>query len=111
VNAFVYPAIVKRVVDGDTVHVDVDLGFRTWEHDVPVRIAHMNAPEKATAAGKAARDHALSLLPEGLVVQLNSHEWDKFGRVLGSIALPDGRDFAATMIADGQAVAYEGGKR
>lgn len=106
-----YPATVLRVVDGDTVHLDVDLGFFIELHDRSVRIAHIDAPELSTDAGKAARDFAQTLLPVGTAVVLISHELDKYGRVLGTITLPDGRDFGQVMLATDHAVPYEGGTR
>lgn len=110
-----YAARVVRVVDGDSVHVDIDLGFRTWLRDVPVRVAHIDAPEIKTEAGKAARAYAEGLLTPEKAIVLHSHEWDKFGRVLGSIDMPadvgEIIDFGTAMIAAGHAVKYEGGTR
>src|SRR6266516_1407728 len=97
-----YPATVVRVVDGDTVHLSVDLGFYVELHDRSVRIAHIDAPELTTDAGKTAKIYAQELLPVGSRVTLYSHELDKYGRVLGTITLADGRDFGQTMIDAGQ---------
>jgi micrococcal nuclease len=103
---FDYPAKVVRVVDGDTVHLDIDLGFSTWVINRSTRIAGINAPEFVTAEGKTARDFSMTLLPVGAKVQLRSHSLDKYGRVLGSITLPDGTDYGAAMLATGQAVPF-----
>jgi micrococcal nuclease len=103
---FEYPAKVVRVVDGDTVHLNIDLGFFTWIIDRSVRIIGINAPELSTAEGKVARDFAMNLLPVDTHVSLNSHSLDKYGRVLGSITLPNGTDYGSAMIAAGQAVVY-----
>jgi micrococcal nuclease len=106
-TSFQYPARVVRVVDGDTVHLDIDLGFSTWIRDRSVRVAGINSPELATAEGKTARDFAQTLLPVGAVVELKSHSLDKYGRVLGSITLPDGTtDYGRAMIAAKQAAQY-----
>jgi len=65
----------------------------------------VNAPELNTDAGKAALIHVLELCPVGTKVTLLSHHWDKYGgRFDGSVTLPDERDLAATMVADGFAV-------
>jgi micrococcal nuclease len=106
---FDYPAKVVRVVDGDTCHVNIDLGFFTWIMDRSVRIAGINAPEMSTPEGKLARDFALKLLPVGTQIQLRSHSLDKYGRVLGSITLPDTTDYGVAMVAAGMAVLYDGG--
>jgi micrococcal nuclease len=106
---FDYPAKIVRVVDGDTCHMNIDLGFCTWIMDRSVRIAGINSPELATPEGKLARDFARTLLPIGTQVQLRSHSLDKYGRVLGSITLPDTTDYGVAMVAAGMAVLYDGG--
>lgn len=112
-----YPGLVKNFHDGDTCHVDVDLGFGVIlnAYDLkgrPViscRIYGINAPELNTEAGKASRVYAISLCPPQTYVTVLSYGWDKFGgRFDGSITLPDGRDFGEVMISAGQAVSYGG---
>ena len=68
------------------------------------------APELDTAAGKVARDRARQLLPVGAEVVLLSHSLDKYGRALAEVTLPDGRDYADVMLAEGHAVDYATGK-
>lgn len=108
-----YPGIIRQVHDGDTIHVDLDLGFgisfngASWDGKplLSCRVYGINAPELSTDAGKAARDFAQTLLTEGLRVSVLSHGWDKYGgRFDGSITLPDGRDFGTVMINSGHAV-------
>ena len=110
-----YPARVLDWHDGDTCHMDIDLGFdftlNAYGFDkkpqVSCRIYGINAPELNTDAGKAARDHAIWLCPPGTPVTVTSHGWDKYGgRFDGTIRLPDGTDFGTQMIADGFAVEY-----
>lgn len=104
------PATVTAVHDGDTVTVEADLGWHI-ALTTPVRLAGVDAPELATDAGKAARDFVATLLPIGAKVTLVSHSLDKYGRVLGTLALPDGRDLTTVLIDSGHGVAYDGGKR
>lgn len=105
------PAIVDRVVDGDSIHLVLDLGWHLT-YAVLARVAHINAPELADKpAGPAARAHAAELLPPGTVVTFVSHSLDKYGRPLGDVLLTDGGDFGMLMIAAGHAVPYEGGPR
>lgn len=108
-----YPAVVRDLHDGDTIHMDVDLGFgfRADAYDLdghPIlscRVFGINAPELSTDAGKAALAYAQTLLKPGDHVTVLSHSWDKYGgRFDGTITLPDGRDFATLMLAAGQAV-------
>lgn len=109
-RAWVVPVVVVAVTDGDSVWVDADLGWHLTLR-MPVRVAHINAPEVATDAGKAARDYARTLLPVGTKLTLTSHSLDKYGRSLGTLTYPNGNDYGALMVAAGHAVAYEGGAR
>jgi endonuclease YncB( thermonuclease family) len=110
-----YPAVVTDWHDGDTCHLNADLGFGffIYGHDLdghPVlscRIVGINAPELGTAAGKVSQAGAAGLCPPGTHVHVVSSGWDKFGgRFDGTITLPDGSDFGQAMIAGGFAVPY-----
>lgn len=115
-----YPAVVRDWHDGDTCHVDLDLGFfeslRAYDIDgkpkVSCRIAAINAPELRTDAGKAALAEAMQLCPAGTKVMVTSHGLDKYGgRFDGSIKLPapltvgdtTSDDFGTLMLAAGSA--------
>jgi len=109
-----YKAMVRRVVDGDTFMLDIDLGFdhmisaADWAGNprLACRVFGINAPEKSTKAGKVALEFAAKTLPIGSPCQVLSHGWDKYGgRFNGTITCPDGRDFAAVMLSTGHAVA------
>ena len=43
-----YDVKLIKVVDGDTVDVDIDLGFGIWLHDERVRIMGIDTPESRT---------------------------------------------------------------
>lgn len=95
--------------------LDIDLGFDhlisalDWSGSTRIscRVFGINAPELSTAAGKTARDFAKTLLPVGASCLVTSHGWDKYGgRFDGTITLSDGRDFAAVMVASGNAVPF-----
>lgn len=106
-----YRAVLKRWVDGDTCYALVDVGFNTYPY-VVIRIAGINAPELHTGdnrvAGAAARDYAVQLAPEGTPVVLHSEpDTLTFGRWVGALSLPDGRDFGQAMLEAGHAVAME----
>jgi hypothetical protein len=82
-----YPARVVDVHDGDTVVLDIDLGFdhlisgRDWDGRTRLscRVFGINAPELVTAAGKAARAYAQEFLAPGDRVTVVSYGWDKYG--------------------------------
>lgn len=107
-----YPARCVRIVDGDTLMLDIDLGFdhmissEDWRGNprLSCRIYGINAPERSTAAGKAAIVFAQTLIKYGDLCQVFSHGWDKYGgRFDGTVTLADGRDFAKTMLDAGKA--------
>jgi endonuclease YncB( thermonuclease family) len=108
-----YRGYVVLLHDGDTVYIDLDLGFdhliesHDWDNHprLACRVYGINAPELSTDAGKAALAYAQTLLHPGDRVLVTSHGWDKYGgRFDGSITLPDGSDFAQQMINAGHAV-------
>jgi micrococcal nuclease len=105
---WVVPATVLSIHDGDTLTVQADLGWYIQIMALHVRVAHINSPELTTPKGKKARDYLRGILKIGDVVTLTSHSLEKYGRTLGSVTLPDGRDLATLMVESGNAVPYEG---
>lgn len=102
-RSWIVPATVMRHIDGDTVVMDLDLGWRVWLRDVSVRLASINCPELNTPAGKAAAARTRELCPVGCAVVVLSHSLDKYGRVLANVLLPDQRDLAGVLLAEGHA--------
>jgi micrococcal nuclease len=84
-------------VDGDTVDVDIDLGFDMWVHNERVRLYGIDTPESRTRdleekkAGLFAKDVVLHYLPEGSKQVLRTHKdkVGKYGRVLGEFVIYD----------------------
>lgn len=107
-TTFIVPATILRVHDADTLAADLDLGWHIVLRNQPIRLAHCNAPELATPAGKAALAFVNTLVKAGDQVTLMSHSLDKYGRVLASVQLPDGRDLAATLVTNGFAAPWDG---
>jgi endonuclease YncB( thermonuclease family) len=95
------PARVTRVIDGDTVVADLDLGWSTWRLGQRVRLLGCDAPEMNTAEGKAARGFVQQILwdaygvdREGVLgmfypIRIASHSIDNFGRVLAYVGWTD----------------------
>ena len=116
-----YRAKVVRVIDGDTVDVDIDLGFGIWQKNERVRIMGIDTPESRTRDkiekkfGLAAKAKLKSILGKDTVLKttINKKGLDmkgKFGRVLGDF-LQDDKSVAKTMCETGHAVAYFGGAK
>ena len=117
-----YKCKVLGVVDGDTVDVDIDLGFGIVLSDERVRIMGIDTPESRTRDkveklfGKASKYRLESLLGEIAILktQINKDGEDmkgKFGRVLGDFVTEDGRMATEVMIDEGHCVPYFGGSK
>ena len=116
-----YRCKLRRVVDGDTVDVDIDLGFGIWQMKERVRIMGIDTPESRTRDkiekkfGLAAKAKLKSLLGPTPVLQTTISKKGedmkgKFGRVLGDF-LVDGKQVTEIMCKTGHAVPYFGGAK
>ena len=89
-----YKVYVTKIVDGDTVDVDIDLGFGMIYKKQRVRMMGIDTPESRTRDleekfyGKASKANLVKIL-EGKEVQLVSHDKGKFGRILGELFIGD----------------------
>ena len=113
-----YDVEVKRVVDGDTVDVMIDLGFNTHIKK-RVRMYGINAPESRTRdleekkKGLAAKEYTKEMLSknEGKFT-IKSHGLGKYGRVLGEIFIEGEEKSLNELLKDnGHAYEYYGGKK
>jgi micrococcal nuclease len=121
---FEYRATIIKVIDGDTVDVDIDLGFGMWIKDERVRIMGIDTPESRTRDkvekifGKAASARLKELLGKKCVLKTEVSKGGedmkgKFGRILGDFKVhyaPEDREMLAgqILIKEGYAVQYEG---
>jgi micrococcal nuclease len=84
---FQYAAKVVRVVDGDTIYFDVDLGFFI-RITIETRLRGLNTPEIRGAereAGLKAKAYVEQVLPPGALVILNTYKVEKYGRYLADV--------------------------
>ena len=112
-----FDAMILRWIDGDTCRVSITIepfGLTITEN---VRVKGIDAPpsrskdEAEKTKGINAKTYAESLAPIGTVVQLTTDEtrpFEKYGRLLAKIALPDGHDFGVQMLNAGHAEAWDG---
>jgi len=102
-----YAAQVLDVYDGDTIHVEVDLGCDI-DTRLTVRLAGINAPELAVKpAGPDARDFLAATLGAGAItLRTIKDRREKYGRYLGILILPDGTNVNDLMVSSGHAVVY-----
>ena len=119
-----YRATIVKIVDGDTVDVDIDLGFNVVLQDERVRIAGIDTPESRTRDleekkfGLAAKARVKQLLGKTCVLQtqINKNGEDmkgKCGRILGDFKVYDSATdswklLTSILISEGHAVPYHG---
>ena len=121
---YTYKIKLDRVVDGDTIDAEIDLGFDISTKK-RIRFMGINTPESRTrdleekAKGLAAKDRVKQLLEGTNNIQLTSHGVGKYGRCLGELHIDvvDGKETLTLtsvnelLIKEGHAVEYDGGKR
>ena len=116
-----YKVNIIKVVDGDTVDVDIDLGFGIWIKDERVRMMGIDTPESRTRDkvekkfGLASKEKLKSILGKKAILktQVNKKGEDmkgKFGRILGDFII-DNKMATQILIDEGYAVAYFGGSK
>jgi len=111
-----YKAVCTHVVDGDTVDLDVDLGFAI-HFNLRVRLLGVNTPELHAkdpavreAAQKARKRVEVLLLgellakPPALIIETKKDSQDKYGRYLARIYSPNGACVNDLLLAEGLAV-------
>lgn len=108
-TVYVVPAAIVRVVDGDTIHCNLDLGWKIFHIDASIRLDLINAPEMVTPEGKAARKYLQDLLGDlPRPATVTSRSLDKYGRVLASVYVDGLGDLSQLLIASGNAQAWGG---
>jgi micrococcal nuclease len=100
-----YRATIHRVVDGDTVDVWVDLGFRVITHQ-RLRLFGIDTPERGQPGWKEAGDYLRGLLPENSIVTIETEKGDKYGRWIATVINESGEDVNKSMIESGLAKYY-----
>jgi|TARA_B100000073_G_scaffold333645_2_gene325314 micrococcal nuclease len=124
-----YRCKVLKIVDGDTVDVDIDLGFGIVLKNERVRVMGIDTPESRTRDkvekqfGLAAKKRLKEMLDNKsgpiLKTQINKKGEDmkgKFGRILGDFTVyhaptDSWRMVTEIMVEEGHAVAYFGGSK
>ena len=103
---------INKVIDGDTVDLDIDLGFSlTISHRV--RLKGVNAPESRTTnseekeRGLAAKAWLIEQLSRDGEWIIETHKEDKYGRILGTLyMIGDPVTINEKMLNEGIAIPY-----
>ncbi len=100
---FQYRAKIERIVDGDTLWVDVDLGF-FLRQKMNLRLWRVNTPEIRGAereAGLRAKQFVAEALPPGSVAVIKTYKIEKYGRFLADVYYLPGSEDSDQILARG----------
>lgn len=86
-QVYTYKAHLKRVVDGDTIHANIDLGFGIFHEEI-LRLAKINTAESKTAEGKKAKAALEKIFKDAPFFIVKSIKTDIFNRYVADIFLP-----------------------
>lgn len=111
---------VLNVVDGDTIDIEIDLGFDI-SYTSRVRLAGLDTPESRTTdlaekkLGLEAKEYLKSKLEKASVIVIKTEKPDsteKYGRILGWLFLDkNNKSLNEQMVAEGYAWKYDGGTK
>tara|TARA_B100000424_G_scaffold99678_2_gene74756 strand:+ start:10389 stop:10871 length:483 start_codon:yes stop_codon:yes gene_type:complete len=106
---YYYRGICGRVVDGDTLHARLDLGFGCWKQET-IRLYGIDTPEKRMvpggtedlkALGVLATEFVRRLIPQNGEIFVETHiDRGKYGRTLGEIWVGDNEKSINEMLED-----------
>ena len=116
---FEYYAKVNKVIDGDTINIDIDLGFNTFLCDQDVRLLGIDAPESKTSSkiekifGNLAKEKVKEFIQEcknQVIIEVTLDKSDeKYGRILGKIINPQDKTVLNDwLVQNNYAVRYNG---
>ena len=115
---YTYNCKINKVIDGDTVLVDIDLGFNIVISNQNIRLSGIDTPESRTSnkeekeRGLLSKKKLAEKLPIGSYQVINTIKEDdnddKFGRILGVFLMEDKTSLNQWMIDNNYAVPYHG---
>jgi micrococcal nuclease len=113
---YTYEAKVLRILDGDTIILDIDLGFNTWLNNQSIRLQGIDTPDIRTKnnlekeAGFLAKQWVENHISVGDIITVNTvvDKKEKFGRTLGIIFSKDGTNINEGLLDNNLAVKYIG---
>ena len=112
-----YRILLNRVIDGDSMDIDIILGFGIVLQNKRLRLIGVDTPESRTSDdeekkfGLKAKEFVVNWCQAGeLMLKINDRdgEQDKFGRILGDLINENGDSLVKDIISNYHGVAYEG---
>lgn len=85
-NLYYYKAEIVRVIDGDTLEVDIDLGFDRIRTRQKLRLLRVNTPERKTSdTWRAATEITSDIVFSSKTIVIQTVKKDSFGRWLSEV--------------------------
>ena len=115
-NPWIYNAEVKKIIDGDTLDVLIDLGFKIFKHD-RIRLFGVNTPEIRTSnveekkMGLAAKEFVnqwLITVGNKVIIETIIDKGEKYGRILARVWNEEGKCLNEDLIKSGLGKIYFG---
>ncbi len=103
---YTYKATVVRIVDGDTIYVDVDLGFYLRQ-TMKVRLKGLNTPEirgPERPEGLKSKHFVEEKLADCPAVVIKTNKIGKYGRYIADVWFLAGSDDPHTILEQGQSL-------
>lgn len=95
-----YKAFIDKVVDGDTLNVTLDLGFKTRHKEI-LRLSKINAPEKGTKDGEKSSAFLKKTLEKLDFVVIKTNKTDIYGRYVADVFFLKGESNAQKVADEG----------
>lgn len=115
-----YKASVVKIVDGDTLDIDIDLGFDIW-HALRIRLNGIDTPELRSSdieekdRANQAKDFVKNWLEKRnykILIQTKRDKTEKYGRILAEVYCQSKMDnLNNDLIKEGLAKPYHGGNK
>ena len=110
---YIYKAKVVRVIDGDTIDVDIPMGFGITKTKQRCRSHGIDTPESRINTKRQPERIRMKVLcgKQVYIESLDGGKLDKYGRLLINLYTLEGINISATLIKEGLAIKYDGGRK
>ena len=98
-NLHTYKAYLEKVVDGDTLRVVLDLGFKIYHKEI-LRLAKINAPERGTTDGDKSTKALEKVLKNVKFLIIKTNKIDIYGRYIADVFFSENDEEDAQKVAD-----------
>jgi micrococcal nuclease len=98
---YTYKAYLLEVIDGDTLWVNIDLGFNSWTKQ-KLRLRGINASELSSSSGKSAKEYIEARLKGCGFIVVKTYWRDKYTRYLADVFYDKKETDYETLIQNGK---------